>query len=408
MAFGALREGKPVLVSDAADRENEADVILAAHHVTAQWVGWTIRNTSGLLCAPMSGERADALELPMMVAENQDSRKTAYTVTVDAAVGVSTGISAADRGTTLRVLADGAARPADLVRPGHVLPLRARAGGVLERGGHTEAAVDLCVLAGLPPVGVIAELVNDDGSMMRFPEVEDLALRMDLPVLTIEQLVNYRRLHDGGVPSAAAPRVERRAETVLTTAYGVFRAFGYLDRDTGAEHVALVSGVLGAEATVRVHSECLTGEAFGSQRCECGPQLDTALARIAASGGVVVYLRGQEGRGIGLLKKLAAYHLQDKGFDTVQANLELNEPADGREYGGAAAILADLGVERVKLLTNNPAKVRGLEECGLTVTARLSIVIDAVPANVRYLETKRARMGHHLPPTTLESQFGGS
>ncbi|WP_422334728.1 GTP cyclohydrolase II [Rhodococcus sp. (in: high G+C Gram-positive bacteria)] len=395
-ALAALREGKPVFVSDAADRENEGDVILAADRVSPAWVAWTVRHTSGLLCAPMTGERADALELPAMVADNQDPKKTAYTVTVDAAQGVSTGISAVDRATTLRVLADAAAEPADLIRPGHVLPLRARPGGVLERPGHTEAAVDLCSLAGLPAVGVIAELVADDGSMMRFPGVEDLGRRMDLPVLTIEQLVNYRRLRDPA-PAAVPSRVERRAETVLATPYGEFRAFGYLDRDTGAEHVALIRGDLGTETTVRVHSECLTGESFQSQRCECGPQLDTALARIAEDGGVLVYLRGHEGRGIGLLKKLAAYHLQDNGFDTVQANLELDEPADGREYGGAAAILTDLGIERVRLLTNNPAKVRGLEHHGLEVTARLPIVIGAVPANVRYLETKRARMGHLLP-----------
>lgn len=395
-ALEALRQGKPVLVTDDARRENEGDVVLAADRVTPEWTAWAVRNTSGLLCAPMTAARADALDLPPMVTDNQDPKKTAYTVTVDAATGVSTGISASDRARTLQVLADPRSVATDLIRPGHVIPLRARPGGVLERPGHTEAAVDLCSLAGVPAVGVIAELVADDGSMMTFPDIEILGRRMQLPVLTIEQLINYRLVHD----IAAAPqagRVERVVETVMTTAHGDFRAYGYADRETGAEHVALASGDLAGSPIVRVHSECLTGESFSSQRCECGPQLDAALARVAKEGGVVVYLRGHEGRGIGLLKKLAAYRLQDQGFDTMQANLELDELADGREYGGAAAILKDLGVDHVRLLTNNPAKVDGLRENDIAVTAVVPLLVGTAPANLRYLETKRDRMGHLIP-----------
>lgn len=395
-ALEALRQGKPVLVTDDARRENEGDVVLAADRVSTEWTAWTIRNTSGLLCAPMTAARADALDLPPMVADNQDPKKTAYTVTVDAASGVTTGISAADRARTLQVLADPDSVTTDLIRPGHVIPLRARPGGVLERPGHTEAAVDLCSLAGVPEVGVIAELVAENGSMMTFPDIEILGRRMQLPVLTIEQLINYRLVHGiAAVPEVR--RVQRVVETVMTTAHGDFRAYGYVDRETGAEHMALVKGELGGSPIVRVHSECLTGESFSSQRCECGPQLDTALARVAREGGVVVYLRGHEGRGIGLLKKLAAYRLQDQGFDTMQANLELDEPADGREYGGAAAILEDLGVQSVRLLTNNPWKVEGLRDNGIQVAARVPLIVGAAPANVRYLETKRDLMGHLLP-----------
>jgi 3,4-dihydroxy 2-butanone 4-phosphate synthase/GTP cyclohydrolase II len=353
-ALDALRAGQPVLVADDHDRENEGDVILAAAAATPQWVAWTVRNTSGLLCAPMTDERANALRLPLMVAANQDPRRTAYTVSVDARTGVSTGISAADRSRTLNVLAEPSSTADDVIRPGHVLPLRARPGGVLERPGHTEAAVDLCTLAGLEPVGAIAELVSDDGSMMRMPEIEDLGARMQLPVLTIAELAQYRRSHPVPHHVEQQPRVARGAETVIDTVYGRLRAIGYQDLQTGAEHVALIRGELGPSAMVRVHSECVTGESFHSMRCECGPQLDVALARIATDGGAVIYLRGHEGRGIGLLKKLAAYRLQDGGMDTVQANLELDEPADGREYGAAAEILHDLGISSVQLLTNNP------------------------------------------------------
>ncbi len=392
MALEALREGRPVLVTDAADRENEGDVVLAAHAATEHWVGWTVRHTSGLLCAPMTPRRAAELGLPPMTAHNEDPRGTAYTVTVDAKTGVSTGIGAGDRARTLRLLADPAAAPADFVRPGHILPLRARAGGVLERPGHTEAAVDLCRFAGVPTVAAIAELVADDGSMLRGAGVDELARRFDLPALSIAELICHRRRNP--LPAGEQPRVRRTAETELPTRYGSFRALGYLDLRTGADHLALVSGEQCDAATVRVHSECLTGESLGSTRCDCGPQLDAALARIGRDGGVLVYLRGHEGRAIGLAKKLAAYELQDRGLDTVDANLRLGEPADGREYGAAAAILRDLGITQAQVLTNNPEKLRDLAAGGVSVLRRLPLAVGATPANVRYLDAKRHRMGH--------------
>jgi len=392
-ALDALRQGRPVLVSDSVDRENEADVVLAAHDVSAKWVAWAVRHSSGLLCAPMTAERTAELNLPAMVGRNEDPHGTAYTVTVDARHGVTTGISASDRARTLRVLAGDQTTPGDLVRPGHVLPLRARPGGVLERPGHTEAAVDLCTLAGLPPVGVIAELVGRDGEMLRGKRVRDLAQRYDLPILTIAELIRYRAEQDPRHRRRPS-RVRRMAETVVPTEYGEFRAIGYLDTRTGAEHVALVHGEVTAPVITRVHSECLTGESFRSQRCECGPQLDRALGLIGRAGGVLVYLRGHEGRGIGLHKKLAAYQLQDTGLDTVEANLRLGEPADGREYGAAAAILRDLGVRSVRLLTNNPAKVAGLEAGGVAVAERIRLIEGIGPTNVCYLKAKRERMGH--------------
>jgi 3,4-dihydroxy 2-butanone 4-phosphate synthase/GTP cyclohydrolase II len=388
-------------VVDDADRENEGDVILAAVHATAAWVGWTVRHTSGVLCAPMPAERADSLALPPMVDVNEDARGTAYTVSVDAR-GVGTGISAADRARTLNVLADPATTAADLTRPGHVFPLRAKAGGVLERAGHTEAAVDLCRLAGLPPVAVISEVVEDTGETMRLPGLRALADRNDLPLISIADLQAYRRRLAGGaeVTMLTPPRparVARVAETTLPTRHGTFRAIGYRDLAGGAEHLALVSGTPAADgALVRVHSECLTGDAFGSARCDCGPQLDAALAKVAAAGGVVVYLRGHEGRGIGLLAKLAAYQLQDGGLDTVAANTVQGLPADAREYGAAAAILTDLGIERVRLLTNNPAKLTGLAAHGVDTVERVPLQVGETLQNVRYLTAKRDLMGHQL------------
>ncbi|MBB2921890.1 GTP cyclohydrolase II [Cellulomonas cellasea] len=411
-ALDALRAGRPVLVADSPERENEADVILAAQSATPEWVAWTIRHSSGYLCAPMPAARADALELPLMVPRSEDPRRTAYTVTVDAARGVTTGISAADRAHTLRTLADPSSGPESLIRPGHVLPLRAVPGGVLHRAGHTEAAVDLCRLAGLEPVGAIAELVNDDGTMVRLPEAAGLAERDGLVLLTIEHLVAWRRAHDpvdatgaddtgpggGAADAPAQPRVHATHTAYLPTRHGDFRIHGYRDMRTGAEHVALVSTAgLAAEPVVRVHSECLTGDAFGSARCDCGPQLDAALALAARDGGAVVYLRGHEGRGIGLLAKVAAYALQDAGRDTVEANLDLGWPADRREYGAAAAILADLGVTRVRLLTNNPAKVTGLQAHGVAVTEVRSLEVGRTPHNEAYLRTKATAMGHVLP-----------
>jgi len=393
-AVAVLRVGRPVLVTDAADRENEGDVILAGETLTAEWMAWTIRHSSGYVCAPMSEERADVLQLPLMVADNADPLRTAYTVTVDARVGVTTGISAADRAHTVRTLAAQGTLPGDLIRPGHVVPLRARPGGVLERAGHTEAAVDLCRLAGLEPVAAIAELVHDDGSMMRRPDVLALARQHSLPVLTIEQLVAWRSVHD---------RVTRVVQTTLPTGDGVFTVLGYRDLLTGAEHLALVSprGPVGASPLVRLHSECLTGDVLGSQRCDCGPQLAAALSRVADEGGVVLYLRGHEGRGIGLLDKLRAYALQDQGLDTVDAQTALGLPVDSREYAAGAAILADLGLASVRLLTNNPLKVAGLRHHGVDVAALEPLAVPATLANAGYLRTKRDRMGHHLDLDTV-------
>jgi 3,4-dihydroxy 2-butanone 4-phosphate synthase/GTP cyclohydrolase II len=388
-AFGALRAGLPVLVLDDENRENEGDVILAAATLTTEWMAWTIRHTSGYICAPMPETLADRLGLPLMVADNRDPLRTAYTVTVDAAAGVTTGISAVDRAHTIRLLAQEGSTPSDLRRPGHVVPLRAKDGGVLVRGGHTEAAVDLCRLAGLAPVGAIGELVHDDGSMMRLPAVLELGTRYNLPVITIAGLIAWRQRHD---------RVERLAETHLPTKHGVFRVVGYRDLLTGDDHLALISprGLPGRAPLARLHSECLTGDVFGSQRCDCGPQLERSLERVGAEGGVVVYLRGHEGRGVGLINKMQAYALQDNGFDTVDAQTELGLPIDAREYAAGAAILADLGVAAVRLLTNNPMKVNAMRDYGIEVAAveRLSVVPGA--HNKAYLRTKRDRMGHDL------------
>jgi len=403
-AMAALSAGRPVLVVDSPDRENEADVVLAAQTATAEWVAWTIRHSSGYLCAPMPAARADALELPLMVPLSQDPRRTAYTVTVDATDGVSTGISAADRARTLRVLADPRSGPGDVIRPGHVLPLRAVPGGVLHRAGHTEAAVDLCRLAGLDPVAGIAELVHDDGTMMRLPATAALAAQTDLVLLSIEDLVDWRRAHDDVPldPPPLATRVQATGVAELPTRHGVFAVHGFRDLRTGAAHVALVApGSDPADVPlVRVHSECLTGDAMGSLRCDCGPQLQAAQARVAIEGGAVVYLTGHEGRGIGLLSKIDAYALQDAGRDTVQANLDLGLPADRREYGAAAAILHHLGLERVRLLTNNPAKVTGMTAHGVAVSQVLPLEVGRTAHNAAYLRTKAASMGHLL--TDLE------
>jgi len=397
-ALDALKAGRPVLVTDDEDRENEGDVILAAATATTEWMAWTIRHTSGYICVPMSEARADHLGLPLMVADNQDPRHTAYTVTVDAAQGVSTGISAADRAHTIRLLAQEDSTPSDFNRPGHVVPLRARHGGVLVRGGHTEAAVDLCRLAGLAPVGAIGELVHDDGSMMRLPAVMELGVEHNLPVITIAALVAWRQRND---------RVERIAETRLPTKHGVFRMVGYRDLVTGTEHLALVSpkGLEGRAPLARLHSECLTGDVFGSERCDCGQQLERSLERVGAEGGVVVYLRGHEGRGVGLLSKLQAYALQDNGFDTVDAQTELGLPIDAREYAAGAAILADLGVGAVRLLTNNPMKVNAMRDYGIEVAAVERLRMVPGQHNAGYLRTKRDRMGHDL---TLDEHDKGA
>lgn len=391
-AIADIAAGKAVVVVDDEGRENEGDLIFAASLATPELMAFTIRYSSGVICVPLTAERLDRLRIPLMTPENTDRHRTAYTVSVDAAEGVSTGISAADRALTARLLADDGTQPGDLTRPGHVFPLRYREGGVLARRGHTEAAVDLARLAGLPEAGVLVEVVNDDGTMKRAPELREFADEHGLAMISVEQLVTYRRRHD--------VLVERAAETRLPTAYGDFTAYGFRIAVDGSEHIALVHGdVSGPEPVLtRVHSECLTGDVFGSRRCDCGPQLEESLHRIQAEGrGVVVYLRGHEGRGIGLVAKLQAYQLQDGGRDTVDANLDLGLPADARHYGAASQILRDLGVDTVRLLTNNPGKVDELEDYGIAVAERVPLTPRPNGHNLAYLLTKRDRMGHVLP-----------
>lgn len=426
-AIQAIADGRPVIVADNEDRENEGDVILSAELASQEWVAWTVRWSSGLLCAPMSNDIADQLDLPMMVERNEDVRGTAYTVTVDASEGITTGISAHDRATTARALAQPNARPEDVRRPGHVLPLRAVDGGVRARNGHTEAAVELMRLAGLRPVSIIAEIVAEDGEMMRLPGLLELGEREGIPVITIEQLIHYLNERDpqaavAGADAlvddsarlaresgrAGARRVSLRADAALPTTHGNVRAMAYRDRRLGVDHVALVAAdpegrKPGTGALVRVHSECITGEAFGSLKCECGPQLDAALDLIADQGGVVVYLRGQEGRGIGLANKLRAYQLQEQGIDTLDANLQLGLPADAREYGAAAEILEDLGISHIRLLTNNPAKISELEANGVSVAERVPLLVGVTNENIGYLSAKRDRMGHELPENVRAS-----
>jgi 3,4-dihydroxy 2-butanone 4-phosphate synthase/GTP cyclohydrolase II len=405
-ALEALRAGRPIIVVDDENRENEGDIVLSAQLATPEWVAWTVRWSSGFVCAPMPADWADRLDLPPMVEVNEDARGTAYTVSVDAADRVSTGISASDRAHTLNVLADAESTPTSVIRPGHILPLRAVDGGVRERGGHTEAAVELMKLAGLPPVGAIAEVVAEDGSMMRMPGLVELAARDSIPLITIEQLIAHLNEVDPLGATAHDPhkrRVSLRAEATVPTSHGEFRFRAYKDRITGTDHVAVISGDLTETAPlVRVHSECLTGEAFGSLKCECGPQLEAALDAIEQDGGVVVYMRGHEGRGIGLINKLRAYSLQERGLDTVDANLALGLPADARDYAAAAGILADLGIEKVRLLTNNSDKVAQLRGFGLDIVEQVPLLVGIGPNNHQYLATKRDRMGHIIAEGELE------
>ena len=402
-ALDALRAGRPVIVVDDESRENEGDVVMAAQFASQEWIAWTVRHTSGYLCAPLTNEIADRLDLPVMVVDNQDSRGTNYTISVDAADRTSTGISASDRAHTLRVLADLGSTPASLIRPGHILPLRAIDGGVRERSGHTEATVDLLKLAGLVPVGVIGEIVADDGEMMRLPGLIAFGEAEGVPVITIESLIEFlQEKHcDVDVPMPVeipeSSRVIFEVETTIPTEYGDFRVRAYRDRTTGADHLAIISGQPVDGAVIRVHSECLTGEVFGSEKCECGPQLDAALETIQREGGVVIYMRGHEGRGIGLINKLKAYKLQEDGLDTLDANLALGLPADGREYGAAVAILEDLGLGSVRVITNNPDKIKQLSERGITVTEQVPLIVGVGEFNEGYLEAKRDRMGHVLP-----------
>ncbi len=409
-AIAAIAAGRPVIVADDENRENEGDVILSAELATSEWVAWTVRWSSGLLCAPMTNEIADQLDLPMMVERNEDVRGTAYTVTVDAAEGVTTGISASDRATTLRALANPEAKPSDVRRPGHILPLRAVDGGVRARAGHTEAAVELMRLAGLRQVAVIGEIVAEDGEMMRLPGLIELGKEEGVLVITIEQLAAYLDKidpdHTPNTPSAHR-QVSLRADTLVPTVHGEFRMRAYRDRRNGVDHVALIAAnpdgsLLGDDSLVRVHSECITGEAFGSLKCECGPQLQAAMDLVHQQGGAVIYLRGQEGRGIGLANKLRAYQLQENGVDTLDANLQLGLPADARDYRAAAEILADLGLRSVRLLTNNPDKVEQLERSGVTVSERVPLHVGFNENNAGYLAAKRDRMGHILPTDSNE------
>jgi 3,4-dihydroxy 2-butanone 4-phosphate synthase/GTP cyclohydrolase II len=384
-----------IVVVDDQDREDEGDLVVAAELLTEEQAAFIVAHTTGIVCAPMPAARADELALPPMVVDNQDAHGTAFTVSVDH-VGTGTGVSAADRARTLRALADSATRPSDLRRPGHVFPLRARHGGVLVRAGHTEAAVDLLTMTGLAPVGVISEIVDVDGSMRRGESLRAFAEEHDLPVLAIADLVRHRR--------ASEQLVVPVATSSMPTEFGDFRAVAYRSTLDGSEHLALVMGDIAAAgrsedgALVRVHSECLTGDILGSLRCDCGTQLEHALRAVAAEGaGVVVYLRGHEGRGIGLAHKIHAYALQDGGLDTVDANTAQGLPVDSRSYGVGAQILGDLGIRRLRLITNNPAKYGGLDGYGLDIVGRVALPVVETPHNVRYLRTKRERMDHHLP-----------
>ena len=390
-AIEEIKQGRMVIVVDDADRENEGDLIMAAERVTPEAIAFIVRHTSGVICMPVVGDRLDELEIPLMVAANTDSRRTAFTVSVDARAGVTTGISAADRARTIQAIIHPGTEPADLSRPGHIFPLRYREGGVLKRAGHTEAAVDLARLAGLYPAGVLCETVNEDGTMARLPDLTLFARTHGLKLISIADLIEYRRQHE--------VLVTKVAEANIPTQHGEFRSIAYESIVDGRTHVALVTGDIGegADVLTRVHSECLTGDVFGSLRCDCGEQLDRAMELIGKEGrGVILYIRGHEGRAIGITHKLRAYELQDRGRDTVEANIELGFPADQRDYGIGAQILYDLGVRSMRLLTNNPEKRAGLEGHGLTIKERLPLQTDPTPQNVGYLRAKREKLGHLL------------
>jgi 3,4-dihydroxy 2-butanone 4-phosphate synthase/GTP cyclohydrolase II len=389
-AIADIRAGKLVIVMDDEDRENEGDLTMAAELITPDAVNFMAKHGRGLICVSMTGKRLDELHIPMMVAENTSRFETAFTISVEARTRTTTGISAFDRAATIAALVDPASTPTDFVSPGHTFPLRAREGGVLVRAGQTEAAVDLARLAGLSPAGVVCEILDDDGTMMRRPALEEFGARHGLKLMTVKDLIAYRMRHE--------LLVKRIAEFSMPTRHGAFRGFGYESLLDGACHVALVMGELGEgkDVLVRVHSECLTGDALGSKRCDCAAQRDAALAIIAREGrGVFLYLH-QEGRGIGLANKLRAYELQDRGADTVEANVRLGLPVDKREYGIGSQILHDLGVREMKIITNNPRKIIGLEGYGLKMTGRVPLVMDRDEFNTGYLKTKEEKLGHLL------------
>ncbi|MBI2705325.1 MAG: bifunctional 3,4-dihydroxy-2-butanone-4-phosphate synthase/GTP cyclohydrolase II [Actinobacteria bacterium] len=390
-AVAAISRGETIVVVDDEDRENEGDLIMAAEAATAENIAFFVRHTSGVICTPLTGDRLDELDIPLMVRDNTESQRTAFTYSVDYRHGTTTGISAADRAATILALIDPATRAGDLARPGHIFPLRYSDGGVLKRAGHTEAAVDLARMAGLYPAGVLCEIVNDDGTMARVPDLVKFCEEHDLLMISIAELIRYRRQTE--------KLVKRVSEARIPTEWGDFDAYVYESVLDGEQHIALVKGAVQGEddVLVRVHSECLTGDVFGSLRCDCGEQLDAAMKRVAHEGlGVVVYLRGHEGRGIGIGHKIRAYRLQDEGHDTVDANVELGLPVDSREYGIGSQILVDLGITTMRLMTNNPAKYGGLEGYGLEISGRVPLESVPNPENIKYLRTKRERMGHLL------------
>jgi 3,4-dihydroxy 2-butanone 4-phosphate synthase/GTP cyclohydrolase II len=390
-AIEEIRAGRMVVVVDDADRENEGDLIIAAGKVTQEAIAFMVRHTSGVICMPVVGERLDELHLPLMVTDATDARRTAFTISIDVRSGTTTGISAADRAATIRAVIDPATRPEDLARPGHVFPLRYHEGGVLKRAGHTEAAVDLARLAGLYPAGALCEVVNEDGSMARLPDLQRFAGQHGLKLVSIADLIAYRRRTE--------KFVRRVAGAAIPTEHGEFRAEAFESLVDGRVHVAMVLGEVGdgERILVRVHSECLTGDVFHSLRCDCGTQLQSALERIGQEGrGVVLYIRGHEGRAIGLPHKLRAYELQEAGRDTVEANVELGFAPDPRDYGIGAQILYEIGVRSMRLLTNNPSKRAGLEGYGLSIVERVPLETTPTPENLRYLQAKREKLGHLL------------
>ena len=398
-AIDAIAAGEFVIVVDDEDRENEGDLIIAAECVTAENMAFMVKYTSGVVCCPITNERADALHLPLMVANNTEAMGTAFTVSVDVAEGTSTGISASDRSLTCKALADDNVAASGFARPGHIFPLRARAGGVLKRAGHTEAAVDLATMAGLSPAGVISEIVSEDGTMARLPELLEFAQLHDIPIISIADMIRYRNRHER--------LVDRFASARIPTQYGEFEAHIYRSALDEVEHVALVTSDFAPTdgPLVRVHSECLTGDVLGSIRCDCGSQLDLAMQLISQNGnGAIIYLRGHEGRGIGLGHKMRAYALQDEGLDTVDANVALGFPPDSREYGIGAQIIADLGIEQMRLLTNNPAKYGGLEGYNLKIVERVPLIGKESPENTRYLQTKEERMGHLMAASPKDNE----